>query len=158
MKFRNLLTLALLSSSFLLTPLKCFGQIVIIVNKSNPTKDISIEDIRDIYSGKKQAWSSGAKIQPVFIEFKNETARKFLKVALETTAKKQKRIWIKLALSGKAQPPIVLRTEKDVLAYVAQDEKAVGFVPTQDLNSEVKAIMIDGRDLADKNYFLRDRN
>jgi hypothetical protein len=67
-----------------------------------------------------------------------------------------------MALSGSAQPPKVLKTERVVIAFVAENTNAIGFVLLRHLESaneiseQFKILTVDGKSHTEEGYILHE--
>ena len=131
------------------------GQVVVVVNRANPIQGISLQRLVDIYTGNKVTWSNNRKIYPVSLKSNMAITRSFFKTALGKSPREMKRVWIRLTLSGEAAPPKMVSTETETLAYVANNEGAIGFVGLKDVNENVRIIAVEGKLPSEKGYPLR---
>ncbi|MDZ7696083.1 MAG: phosphate ABC transporter substrate-binding protein [Deltaproteobacteria bacterium] len=108
--------------------------IVPIVHPSNPINNLTLGQLRDIYTGAIESWS-GLGGRPDFIETvtrssSSGTAEVWKNVILPSNA---------LKIGG-----VVESSNSGVLAYVAEHPDAIGYVSFAILNHEVKPLSING--------------
>lgn len=113
------------------------AEVFIIVNLDNPIDKISTSHLKAIYLMKKKAWSTGDKINTAYLS-KGAAKEVFSKKIIERTSQWLKSYYITRALTGKGQPPKNIKSEPDMITYIASDVNAIGFISTQD--SSVKTI------------------
>lgn len=114
----------------------------IVVNKDNPVEAITLHDLKDIYFGKKNFWTSEGsqvKISPVYNHGKIQDD--FLKM-LNSSKSDFRRHWYKLVYSGQADPPKGMQEDNGVIRYVTQNKGAIGFVTSGSANETVKVIKV----------------
>jgi len=112
--------------------------IVPIVNRENPVINVSLNQLKNIYKGKIKSWSelggNDAEIEIVSRKKNSGTYCAFYRIVapVEETFS------------------TVLVSNSSVLAYVAENVHAVGYISSSYLNPEVKALAVEGVDIFDK--------
>jgi|GEM_PF-6364722 len=114
----------------------CRDRIVPIVNTANPVDQLSITDLRDIFSGRTSFWKSAG------------WADSTIQVVLRQTVSGTCRMWEQIILKDDppASGPTRVLSNSGVLAAVAENRYAIGYVSRAYLNHEVKAVEITGLD------------
>ncbi|MCF8074882.1 MAG: PstS family phosphate ABC transporter substrate-binding protein [Desulfotignum sp.] len=114
----------------------CRDRIVPIVNTANPLNQLSIKDLRHIFSGKISSWKS------------YDMADANIQIVLRQTASGTCRMWEQRILNGASPAPghIQVFSNSGVLAAVAENRYAIGYVSQAYLNHEVKPVEITGHD------------
>jgi phosphate transport system substrate-binding protein len=114
----------------------CKDRLFPIVNTANPVLRLSITDLKHIFSGQMLTWKpfgwTDADIQTVLRQQCSGTCRAWEKIVLDDTSPAPDHIRV-LSNSG-------------VLAAVAENRYAIGYVSQAYLNHEVKAVEITGLD------------
>jgi phosphate transport system substrate-binding protein len=108
--------------------------IAVIVNPANPTKGLTREQIRDIYTGKLSDWSQvGGKKMKIVVVSRDTSSGTY--EAFEA-----------LALNKEKVRPDALTTASNqaVAQIVAQTPGAIGYVGIGYLGKKVKAVTVDG--------------
>lgn len=109
--------------------------IAIIVNTQNPVEDLTLEQIKEIFSGKITNWKDvSGKDAPITVVIREDgsgTRGAFEEIVFGKDAKFTDRAIVQNSTGA-------LRTA------VAGDPNAIGFISLGSLNSEVKAIKVDG--------------
>lgn len=108
--------------------------IAVIVHPSNPLENLSLAQIRDIYTGKVSRWSEvGGRNKPIVVisrDVASGTFEAFKKLALR---------------GGRTRPDaLMMASNKAVIITVAKTPGAIGYVGLGYLCPEVKAIKVDG--------------
>ncbi|MCX6156194.1 MAG: hypothetical protein NT007_18750 [Candidatus Kapabacteria bacterium] len=115
----------------------------IIVNKANPIQSIEIGYLRNIYYGNTTIWQNNTKIQIIDFNIDNNLKNEFCNNFLNIAPNRLSRIWLQVSLSGKASPPLIVTSEKEMMKSVADNENAIGYVESlKKLPDEVKVIQI----------------
>ncbi len=110
-----------------------WDMVVPIVHPSNPVKTLTMEQLRGIFSGKIDSWSTvGGTDSPIH-------------VVSRTPASGTGEVWKQVVLgSSRLKEESLFRdSNSGVLAYVAGHPEAIGYVGVSFLNHEVKPLSID---------------
>ena len=129
----------LLCASALLFSFSSLASVAVIVNTANSAA-IDEGDISRIFLGKVKKFSTGDKITIINLKFKQATRNEFEEKVLKKSASQVKAYWSKLMFSGKGKPPKELASDKDILAFVAANPGAIGYVAEGSVDSSVKVI------------------
>ncbi|ADQ08299.1 phosphate binding protein [Caldicellulosiruptor hydrothermalis 108] len=118
--------------------------IAVIVHKSNPVSNLTIDQIRDIFSGKIKNWKEvggkDAKIVVVTREEGSGTRGAFEEIVMGKA---------KITDSAIVQP-----STGAVKTTVSQDENSIGYISLGVLDSTVKGVKVEGVDPTEKNVKL----
>lgn len=108
--------------------------IVPIVHPSNPINTLTLDQLRDIYTGTIESWSEVGG-NPDFIE-----------TVTRSSSSGTAEVWKKVILTSNALKTggVVEGSNSGVLAYVAEHPNAIGYVSFAILNHEVKPLSING--------------
>jgi ABC-type phosphate transport system substrate-binding protein len=115
------------------------ANIAVIVNEANAST-IDESDIARIFLGKVKKFSSGEKITLVNLNSDNASRNEFEQNVLNKSSSQVKAYWSKLMFSGKGKPPKELSTDKDIMAFVAANPGAIGYVSKDSVDASVKVI------------------
>lgn len=116
----------------------------IIINKDNPLKSLSQQQIRNIFLGNTNAWDNGIFIQIADYSANSDLRNNFSSNFLNLSPRKVSMIWIKVTLSGKSIPPKIFDSESEVVKFVNKTKGAIGYISSEfDLLNPVKIITIE---------------
>jgi len=101
---------------------------VVIVNSDNPTNSIARDALSDIMLKKATKWSDGQAAQPVDRDPGSFVRGRFSTVIHKKSVSAIKSYWQQQIFSGRAVPPVELRTDAEVIAHVQRTSGAVGYV------------------------------
>ena len=130
--------------------------VAVIVNKSNPVKDLTMVQLRKIVLGEETAWLDGNRIAVLMTtpgQAERDTTLRIVCRMSETsftlhfTHASFKRTMARhggLADRGTADPPQAFGSGVQVRQAVARATNAVGFIKASQLDDSVKVITIDG--------------
>jgi ABC-type phosphate transport system substrate-binding protein len=119
--------------------------IQVVVNPSVESKDISVEQIRRIFSMRQTIWSNGQAITVYVLPNRHQTHQAFSTKVLGLFPYQLDRIWNKLVFSGLGEEPIEVQSEQEMLERVSQKPGAIGYVmpPINDDNFNVIKVLVE---------------
>jgi ABC-type phosphate transport system substrate-binding protein len=117
-------------------------EVHIVVNSSVESKDLSVAQIRRIFSMRQTTWSNDNKITVYVLSNQHQTHQAFSTKVLGMFPYQLDRIWNKLVYSGLGEEPIKVRSEQEMLELVSQKPGAIGYVMQQVNNNNVKVIKV----------------
>lgn len=115
----------------------------VIVNPKNPTSKLSKQFVADAFLKKRTRWGGDATIQPVDLGQKHSVRARFSRSMLDRDVGAVRRYWAQLVFSGRGVPPPEVTNEDAVMAYVAKNPGAIGYVSASATLTGVKAVPID---------------
>ncbi|GBC63158.1 hypothetical protein DENIS_4151 [Desulfonema ishimotonii] len=114
--------------------------IVVICNKNVAEDTLAPDEIRQIFLGKKTRWNDNRKID--FVTLRQDQPHKtFLKAFIGKTVAQYRNYWRKIVFTGKGRAPRSFKTPSDMVAYVARNDGAIGYVPPDTVSEDVKIIV-----------------
>ena len=102
--------------------------VVVVANSSVESKNISVEQIRRIFSMRQTSWPNEQKITVYVLSNQHQTHQVFSTKVLRLFPYQLERIWDKLVYSGLGEGPIKVQSEKEMLEQVSQKPGAIGYV------------------------------
>jgi ABC-type phosphate transport system substrate-binding protein len=160
-KIHTVLTLALflLSTCALVAEQNQAGtspEVAVIVNPSNQLEDISTADLRKIFSGEKQHWSTGLPIFPMVRAPEAHERSVLLNLILRMSESEYKQHWVKKVYSGEVQrEPLALLSNGMQLEGVRAERGGIALINLSDVRQGVKVLKVDGRQPGGSGYTLR---
>lgn len=103
-------------------------EVKVVVNPSVDSKDLSVEQIRRIFSMRQTTWSNDQTITVYVLANQHQTHQVFSTKVLGMFPYQLDRIWNKLVYSGLGEEPIKLQSEEEMLERVSQKPGAIGYV------------------------------
>ncbi|KGJ97620.1 phosphate ABC transporter substrate-binding protein [Colwellia psychrerythraea] len=117
----------------------CFADISIVVNIANG-RAISDTEISRLFLGKLKKFSGGDSATPVNSKAGNAARADFEKKVLNKSSSQIKAYWSKRVFSGKGKPPTEVENDAAVLAFVAANPGAIGYVDAASVDASVKVV------------------
>ena len=125
--------------------------VAIIVHPDNPTRDMTLEDLRRLYLGR----AGGSEGAPTLMEHV-EVREAFYQGVLGWSPYRARQHWIGLIFEGLApSPPVGEENGPALVSAVASDPRAVAFVAAYAVDESVRIVSIDGLRPGDPGYALR---
>ena len=111
-----------------------YDMIVPITHPSNPIQDLSLDQLRAIFSGSIETWDE--------VEGKSEK----ILVAHRNMSSGTRDVWEKVVIKSEdiRQDRVVLQSNSEVLAYVTANLSAIGYVSFGYVNNDIKTISVNG--------------
>jgi len=116
--------------------------IVVLVNKDNPVGQMSVEEVKSIYSGTKRFWDNGAKIKPLHMPPESEEKECFIRNIFKVSVSQYKLFWLSQKQKTGETEPLSLQVAYPILNILSRKKQAIGYVSKADydlLGSEQKA-------------------
>ncbi len=107
------------------------SKVVVVVKADGALADLTLKDIRSIYTGEK-LYQGSNKIEPL-LNGNDSVASIFFKKILEKTKGQYKKIWNSKGFVDALVAPAVLPDSSDVLRAVYKNDGAIGFVEEGDI-------------------------
>ncbi|RLC09926.1 MAG: hypothetical protein DRI57_21225 [Deltaproteobacteria bacterium] len=117
-----------------------YADVIIIANKDVPENTLSRKEIKEIFFGKRVQWSDHRKIHVTTL--KDTVIHKmFLKQYLNKSHAKWKSYWKRMIFTGRGVPPKSVRTEAELIEYIAETKGAVGYVSSEGIPDDSETIV-----------------
>ena len=117
---------------------------VVVVNKSNSARTISIVDLRRMFLKQSRMWPSAEPVVPVDWDATSEVRQEFSRTVLNRTVREMADFWVQQSLSQGLAPPSTQKSAKAVLRFVSSVPGAISYVPTADVDGTVKVVTVSG--------------
>jgi len=117
---------------------------VIVTNSNNPASQLNSAQLRNIFIGNKITWDDGTLIHLADYTAEEKLRKKFSEEFLDLSPRKVSMLWIKVSLSGKSVPPQIFRDEDELLNYIENNDRAIGYVSSaNNLPKNIKVLKIN---------------
>ncbi len=131
------------------------ADVAIVVSPSNPVNNLTLADLRKIYMGERQYWTTSS---PVIVLMRSPGARErevILRVVYQMTQEQYTHYWVAKVMRAEASdPPASLFSYGIVQEGVRGNPGAIGYVNMNDLRSGVKVVRIGGLLPGEPGYLL----
>jgi ABC-type phosphate transport system substrate-binding protein len=114
--------------------LKGYTQTLTIVGNNTGYTSVSTKVIKDVFKGKYSLWSNNVSIIIVLPSSKSANAESVASYLYGTTFSGMQKYWLSLVFQGRANPPVFLDSDDEIIEYVKQNSGAVGVVNSTNKN------------------------
>lgn len=115
---------------------------IVIANKSVKSSDLTLNQLRAIFSLRAKEWPDGSKITVIVLEDTNPHHKAFLLNNLKMLPHQLRRQWDRYIYSGIGQGPTVVKSKQDMLDKVNSIPGAVGYVEGGESNDQILTLSI----------------
>ena len=112
----------------------------IVVNKSVPAANYSVEDVRAIFTMKQRAWPNGKPIRVFTLEDTHYLHKNFVKSILLLFPHQLRRIWDRIAFSGTGAPPVQVGSEHEMLEKLSATPDSIGYLEKAPENDKIRLL------------------
>lgn len=130
-----------------------YKSLAIIVNLANPVDNLTMPELRAIFSGKRSHWVNGQSITLVMMEQGQRERETVLRQVCRLSESGFRRRF-RQGAEGLVSPK-TLASPEGVRKFVFNVPGAIGYVKVEDLDSSVKVVRIDGHLPGEAGYPLR---
>ncbi|GAC35071.1 type 2 periplasmic-binding domain-containing protein [Paraglaciecola polaris] len=131
-----------LTAAFLLGSTSVFAEVVVIVHPSN-SASIDAKSTQRIFLGKEKKFSTGKEAIPINQAAGTASRNSFDNDTLGRNSAQVSAYWSKLVFTGKGIPPKEVADDAEVIAMVAANPDAIGYVDSGSVTASVKAIALN---------------
>lgn len=132
------------------------GDVAIVVNPNNPSNNISLADLRKIYTGERQYWRASTSVVPLMRAPGTRAREVILRVVFQMTEQQYTQYWVaKIMRAEVSDPPASLFSNGMVQEGVKGNSGAIGYIDANDLRPGVKVVRVGGLLPGESGYPLR---
>lgn len=137
---RRRLLMLLLACVAWVSPLLARADLVVVVSADSGITRLTRDEVVNIFLGRYRRLSNGATAIPLDIGGDTPEREAFYRQLVGKSLPEINAYWARLVFSGRTTPPEELSSQREVLARVARDPVAIGYVDRSNLNSKVKVV------------------
>ena len=82
----------------------------------------------NVFKGRLDSWNNGNTVKIVLPSQKNESSTLTAKVIYGTTVKGMQKFWLSLVFQGRANPPVFLDSDEEIIRYIQKNPGSVGVI------------------------------
>ena len=117
------------------------ADLFVIVNNQNSTAALSAVQIERIFLLKAKRFESGEPAAPVNQDEKSAVRSAFNEKVMGRDEAQLKYYWSRKMFSGGDKPPPVLRSDAEVVSFVAENAGGIGYLATAPKDERVKVVL-----------------
>ena len=130
--------------------------LAIVVNRSNPTDNLSFTELRKIFLGERSHWPNGHRIAVAMLDYGQPERRVVLRMIYRMDEKGYQDYALREMFRGDVfVAPKTLVSPTILRKFVFNAPGAIGYLRTSDVDDSVKVLRIDGLRPEDKGYRLQ---
>jgi ABC-type phosphate transport system substrate-binding protein len=122
-------------------------EFALVASTSNPLKSVKRQDLAKLFLKKTTRWSDGRDAVPVDQSARSVVRTAFTKAVLSAEGMSKtsavESYWLQQVYSGRGNPPPVKASDGEVIAFVAANPGALGYVSAKADVSSVKILTIE---------------
>jgi ABC-type phosphate transport system substrate-binding protein len=103
----------------------------VIVHPDNPALGMSRDQVADVFLKKVTRWPDGETIRPVDLRTSSPVRKELTERVLRKSIAAVRSYWQQLIFSGRSIPPPELDSDAAVVAFVARNRGAIGYVSSE---------------------------
>jgi ABC-type phosphate transport system substrate-binding protein len=115
---------------------------VIIVNKANPVKTLSLAELRRIFTKQSRMWPHAEPMVPVDWDSTADIRQAFSRQVLNRSVREMAEYWVQQSMTQGIAPPSTQRSARAVLRFVASVPGAISYVPVEEVDDTVGVVAI----------------
>jgi ABC-type phosphate transport system substrate-binding protein len=100
----------------------------VVVHRSNELSSLQVEAVSAYFMRKKTTWPGGLPVKPVDLDKDSRVRATFSKAVLNKQVSTVRSFWQRQVFLGSMVPPPEAPSDAWVLAYIAQNPGAIGYV------------------------------
>jgi ABC-type phosphate transport system substrate-binding protein len=117
---------------------------VVIVNKMNPVKELTLVELRNIFLKQSRMWPHAEPMVPVDWDSTTHMRRVFTQQVMNRTVREMADYWVQQSMTQGVAPPSTHKSARAVLRFVASVPGAISYVPPAELDDTVNVVKVNG--------------
>ncbi len=117
---------------------------VVVVNKANPVKSLTVVELRRIFMKQTRMWPHAESMVPVDWDATSEIRQAFSQQVLNRSVREMAEFWVQQSVTQGLAPPSTQKSSRAVLRFVASVAGAVSYVPPSDVDDSVNVVKVTG--------------
>jgi ABC-type phosphate transport system substrate-binding protein len=130
--------------------------LAIVVNRQNPTSNVTLPDLRAMFFGERKWWTNRRRVSVAARRRGTPERQAVLRVIYKMDDRELDRYFLYQRFKGEASTsPAILQTAVDVKKFVVSTPGALGYLRASDVDDSVKVVRVNGLLPGDDGYPLR---
>jgi ABC-type phosphate transport system substrate-binding protein len=117
---------------------------VIIVNKANPVKTLSLVELRSIFMKQSRMWPHAEAMVPVDWDSTSELRQTFCRTVMNRSVREMSEYYVAQSMTQGVTPPSTQKSSRAILRFVSSVPGAISYVPPADVDDTVNVIKVTG--------------
>lgn len=116
---------------------------VIVVNKANPVKSLSVTELRRIFMKQTRMWPHAESMVPVDWDATSEIRQEFSRQVLNRSVREMAEFWVQQSVTQGLAPPSTQKSSRAVLRFVASVPGAISYMPPDEVDDSVNTVKLN---------------
>ena len=117
---------------------------VIVVNKANPVKSLTVTELRRIFMKQARMWPHAESVVPVDWDATSEIRQAFSRQVLNRSEREMGEYWVQQSVTQGLAPPSTQKSSRAVLRFVASVPGAISYMPPSEVDDSVNVVKVTG--------------
>ena len=117
---------------------------VVIVNKANPVRTLSLVQLRRIFLKQTRMWPHADSVVPLDWDATSPLREAFSRQVLARTVREMGDYWVQQGVTQGLVPPSTQRSSRAVLRFVASVPGAIAYLPPGEVDDTVVLVKVTG--------------
>lgn len=146
MNFANRASKVVFGLLFIFLATKAHSQsLAVIANPEGTPSELSFSDLKSVFMGERQRWSSGKKVLIALLKTRNKIGVDVCDKVFNMKPDEMNKYWLALVFQGKASAPYFFNSTADLQDFVADNPGAIGIIDDSVTSADIKTILVDGK-------------
>jgi hypothetical protein len=115
--------------------------IAVVVGRGSRVREISKDDLREIYLRRRRVWSDGERVIPINLPADDPLRERFSRLVLGRAPDDLVSYWNARYFEG-VMPPTVLSSSAAIRGYLAVEPRAIAYLPLPDVEAPCRVLLI----------------
>jgi len=116
------------------------AEIVVIVASDNPVRELSNQEVADIFLGETDHFPGGSRAEPIDQVESSADRMAFYETVIRLSPVQLRMHWSKQIFTGRAYPPRQLGDAQTVRAAVSRNPRAIGYLDSRYVDDSVRVV------------------
>ena len=116
------------------------AEILVVTSPELDLGDLSSEDVRQIFSGRKSA-VNGQSVEPLDLPAENPIRGEFYQKVLDMNESQLRSHWVRMSFTGKGKPPEMLSGPDELKARLSSGQSnGIGYIDAKELEGNLDVV------------------
>lgn len=117
------------------------AEIVVIINKANPVRTLSVDQVEKIFLGKLNSFPDGTLAIPLDLPRGDTRDLFYARITGGKSSNQIKAYWSRIVFTSTGQPPFEVDSPQDMVNSVQQNPYRIGYVERANAGNAVRVVL-----------------
>ena len=117
---------------------------VVIVNKANPVKAMTVAELRRIFMKQTRMWPHAESVVPVDWDATSPVREAFSRQVMARSVREMGDYWVQQGVTQGLVPPSTQRSTRAILRFVSSVPGAIAYAPAGEVDDTVAVVKLTG--------------